>query len=99
MAAFSPAGGLSWASYLGGTFEESANGVALGPDGAVFVAGYSESSAFPTTAGAFQPTKAQADDAFVLKIGGAATSPEPNPSPTPTPGPQPFKLNLPLIVQ
>ena len=74
VAAFSPAGGLSWASY-------------------------SESSAFPTTAGAFQPTKAQADDAFVLKIGGAATSPEPNPSPTPTPGPQPFKLNLPLIVQ
>lgn len=72
VAAFSPTGALSWATYLGGTFDDTAKGIAVGPDGGVFVAGNAESFGFPTTAGSFQPVKVLVDDAFVVKIGGSS---------------------------
>lgn len=103
VAAFTPAGALSWATYLGGTFDDAAKGVAIGPDGGLVVAGYAESHGFPTTAGSFQPSKSMQNDAFVLKIGGQGNSPDPTPSPVPSPSPspieQPYRAYVPVIIR
>ena len=94
VAAFSPEGALSWATYLGGTFDDSVKGLAISPDGGVVVAGRAESHEFPTTAGSFQPTKALADDAFVAKIGGSSGSGGGNGGGETS---LPFQVNLPLL--
>jgi len=70
VASFSPTGSLNWATYLGGAFDDSVKGLALTPDGGIIAGGRAESHDFPTTAGSFQPVKALADDAFIVKIGG-----------------------------
>jgi hypothetical protein len=93
VAAFSPAGALSWATYLGGTYDDSVKGLALAPDGGIVAGGRAESHGFPTTEGAFQPVKALADDAFVVKIGGTGGG-----NPGPNPGPEkPYRVSLPMI--
>jgi hypothetical protein len=95
VAAFSPAGALSWATYLGGTFDDSVKGLALASDGGLIVGGRAESHGFPTTQGSFQPTKAMSDDAFVVKIGGASGG-DPGPGPGPDPA-KPFRVSLPVV--
>jgi hypothetical protein len=97
VAAFSPTGALSWATYLGGTFDDVAKGVDIGPDGGLVVAGYAESSGFPTTVGSFQPTKAMQSDAFVLRIGGQGNNPDPTPGPDPIE--QPYRAYVPVIIR
>lgn len=95
VAAFTPAGALGWATYLGGTFDDTAGGVAVAPDGGVVVAGRAESHGFPTTQGSFQPAKAMQDDAFVVKIGGARNGGGGNPG-----DPQkPYRVMLPMVVR
>lgn len=89
VAAFSPTGALNWATYLGGTFDDTAKGLAIGPDGGVFVTGNTESFGFPTTVGAFQPAKVLVDDAFIVKIGGAGN--------TGGGGPKPYSVYLPVV--
>ena len=37
VASFDAAGSLSWGSYLGGSDDDLVNGVALGPDGDVYI--------------------------------------------------------------
>ncbi|WP_080507532.1 SBBP repeat-containing protein [Bryobacter aggregatus] len=72
---------LVYGSYLGGKSHDMARGVALGTGGAIYVAGGTYSSDFPTTPGAYQ-TKGgvvessssydgAADDAWVMKINAA----------------------------
>lgn len=51
-----PGGTVIWSTYLGGTADDYARGVALGPDGDVYVIGYTTSRAFPVTAGAWRTT-------------------------------------------
>ncbi len=91
VAAFGPAGALSWATYLGGTYDDSVKGLALAPDGGIVAGGRAESHGFPTTAGAFQPAKALADDAFVVKIGGSTGGGGGGGAP------KPYRVALPMI--
>jgi hypothetical protein len=64
-------GSLLFSTYLGGTGNESARGVAVHPTGGVYVVGRTTSSDFPVLA-AIQPTYGGgADDAFVTRLDGA----------------------------
>lgn len=76
VARLSAGGALLWSSYLGGSKEDRATGVAIGGDG-VFVTGRTFSNAgagltaFPTTAGAFDTSFNSiffTNDAFVSKF-------------------------------
>ena len=57
-------------TFLGGMYPEEARGVALDPAGNVYVTGVTNSPDYPTTAGAFQPTRpgTSGDEAFVAKL-------------------------------
>ncbi len=55
-------------TYLGGTEEDDSTGIAVDPDGNVYVTGYTGSSDFPTTVGSFKPFYSGGDDAFVTKL-------------------------------
>lgn len=46
---------VEYASFLGGGNTDQIEGVAVGPDGTIYVAGYTHSHDFPATPGAFQP--------------------------------------------
>ena len=64
---------LLFSTYLGGGDSEAANAVALGGNGHVYVAGYTENtgeavSEFPTTQGAFSETPAGERDAWIARI-------------------------------
>ena len=70
VAKINPAGSeLVYSTFLGGTYSDSAYGIALDSGGDVFVAGATQSPDFPTTSGAFQPaTGLPRYSAFVTKI-------------------------------
>jgi uncharacterized repeat protein (TIGR01451 family) len=69
-------GALSYATYLGGSRNDDAYAIALDTHGGAYVAGETNSTDFPTSAGVYDPTcgsdglcnGAYAPDAFVLKI-------------------------------
>lgn len=48
--------GLVYSTYLGGSSDDSAQGIALGNAGAAYVVGTTQSSNFPHTTGAYQAT-------------------------------------------
>ena len=58
---------LTYASYLGGSAEDDAYGIAIDGSGNAYVTGQTASTDFPHTTGAF-PTNAGGLDAFVSKI-------------------------------
>ena len=65
--------GLAYATYLGGTGDDAANGIALDSSGHAYLSGQTNSADFPTTSGAFQTTyggaaAGLAGDAFVAKL-------------------------------
>jgi len=68
----SGASSLVYSTYFGGTangsFGDSADAVALDPSGHVYIAGYAESSNFPTTSGAFQTVNNANGKPFVAKF-------------------------------
>ncbi|MGH9139590.1 MAG: hypothetical protein ACRD2I_00460, partial [Vicinamibacterales bacterium] len=70
---------IAYASYLGGAVDDRAFGVAWdASSGGVYVTGTSNSSNFPTTAGAFRPGTPGgpfAAEAFVVKLDPAASLP------------------------
>lgn len=59
---------LVWSTFLGGSAEEGFGTVGLTPGGDVVIGGYTLSSDFPITPGAFQPLLAGQSDAFVAKL-------------------------------
>lgn len=62
---------LLFSTYLGGTFDDGATGVAVDPSGRIWVTGYTVSPDFPITPGAPQPTHATggfSSDAFLAQI-------------------------------
>ncbi|MCB9385321.1 MAG: SBBP repeat-containing protein [Bryobacterales bacterium] len=59
---------LMHSSYLGHGDEDACNAIAVNAQGEVFVAGYTRSMDFPSTAGVLQATQAGERDAFVTKI-------------------------------
>jgi len=65
-----PAGtALLFSTYLGGSSLELADSVAIDQNGAAYVAGWTRSADFPTTAKVFQPSFAGGNrDVFVVKI-------------------------------
>jgi hypothetical protein len=68
---------LLYSTYIGGSGEEAAFGVAVSAKGSAYVTGYTLSSNFPTTPGAFQrvnghgtcPNEPYCADAFVTRLG------------------------------
>lgn len=62
---------LTFSTFLGGLTYDQARGVRLNVQGEAFVVGLTDSRAFPTTPGAYKPTRTQSggqDDAFVTKL-------------------------------
>jgi hypothetical protein len=60
---------LVYSTYLGGSSDDEGHGIALDASGDVYVTGWTASSNFPTTTGAFQTTSGGGyDDAFVTKL-------------------------------
>src|SRR6266480_1519865 len=70
-----PAGAapLVYSTYLGGSSDDFGQGIAVDAAGNAYVTGYTGSTNFPTTAGAFQIANAGSNDAFVTKIAGFST--------------------------
>jgi hypothetical protein len=70
IAKLNPAGSaLVYATYLGGSYDDEGEGIAVEPIGNVYVTGLTASPDFPTTAGAFQRVMGGGyDDAFVTKL-------------------------------
>ncbi len=63
---------LAYSTMIGGSNGwDYAYGVAMGPDGDVFTCGETNSSDFPTTAGAYATSLSGAGDAFVMKFNTA----------------------------
>ena len=68
---------LVYSTYLGGTgtiTPEVANGIAVDSTGNAFIAGVTNSTDFPVTAGAYQVAFNGVSDAFVTKINPAGTA-------------------------
>ncbi len=69
---------LVYSVYIGGSGTDGGRGIALDPSGNAYVAGFTASTDFPTTAGAFQRRHGGGSsdfplDAFVLKLGPEGT--------------------------
>ncbi len=67
---------LSYATYLGGGADSSdsaGNAIAVDNAGDAYVTGYTTSTSFPTTTGAYSATNSGATDAFVTKLNHTGT--------------------------
>ena len=66
---------LAYSTYLGGSGGDSGNGVAVDASGNAYIVGWTSSSNFPTTPGAFRTTYPGADlDAFVSKLNATGSA-------------------------
>jgi len=66
---------LIYSTYLGGTGTTQGNAIALDASNNAYITGYTQSTAFPTTAGAFQTTcKCNASVSFVTKLNSSGTA-------------------------
>jgi YD repeat-containing protein len=63
---------LAYSTFLG--YSGQANAVAVDPSGNAYVTGYTGSSSFPTTSGAYQTSLSGATDAFVSKLNSAGSA-------------------------
>jgi hypothetical protein len=70
----SPAGALVFSTYLGGSVNDGAVGVALDSSGSVYVTGYANSTDFPT-ANPLQATNPGGQSGFIAKITLATNTP------------------------
>jgi hypothetical protein len=70
VAKLNPAGtALLYSTFLGGNGQETNEGIAIDAQGNAYVTGYTQSTDFPITAGAFQSTTGQfRQDVFVSKL-------------------------------
>ena len=59
---------LTYATFIGGSNQDSATGVVLDGNQNAYLAGSTKSSDFPVTPGAFQPVYRGSGDAFFLKL-------------------------------
>ncbi len=71
---------LLYSTYLGGSVTDSADGIALDSSGNAYVAGFTDSTNFPTTSGAFQTSNngisspCCSGNAFVTKLNPTGTA-------------------------
>ncbi len=61
-------GALTYSTYLGGSSNDLATGVALDSSGNAYMTGITISSNFPTTSSVFQKTSGGGDDSFVAEV-------------------------------
>jgi hypothetical protein len=74
VAKLNPAGdALVWSTYLGGRGRDTGYGVAVGADGAVYVAGVTESADFPRNKAVKDTYGGGPSDAFVTKLNASGT--------------------------
>jgi hypothetical protein len=67
--------GVLYSTYLGGSAEDRATGVAVGPNGNADVSGFTTNATFPTTTGAYQTTYGGgARDAFFTEFNATGTA-------------------------
>jgi hypothetical protein len=60
--------GLSYSTFLGGTSHEVGRAIAVDGSGYAYVAGWTQSSGYPTTVGAYDVSFYGMEDAFVTKV-------------------------------
>ena len=65
---------LVYSTYLGGAGVDSALGIAVDSAGNAYVAGFTQSPDFPTTASAFQPTFHGSQDATLTKLNATGSA-------------------------
>ena len=65
---------IAWSTYLGNAGEDRAENLTIDSTGNAYVVGWTGSSSFPTTTGAYQTAKNGGTDAFVSKITAAGTA-------------------------
>ncbi len=65
---------LTFATFLGGSSSEWSYGIAVDGSGAAYVTGWTWSSTFPTTSGAFDQSFNGASDAFVVKLNASGST-------------------------
>jgi len=65
---------LTFSTYLGGSGDDRAYGLALDGSQNVYITGGTTSTNFPTTSGAFQPSLHGSSDAFICKLNSAGSS-------------------------
>jgi hypothetical protein len=68
------ASALTWGTYLGGSGDDTPEAIIVDAAGQSYICGGTDSSDFPTTAGAFDTTYNGAGDAFVTKLNAAGSS-------------------------
>jgi len=84
---------LLYTTFLGGSSRDESYGITVDASGATYVTGWTGSSDFPTTPGAFDTSfDGRGGDAFVVKLGMGAV---PTPTPTSTNTPTPTSTNMP----
>jgi hypothetical protein len=66
--------GLVYSTYLGGSGQDAAYGIAVDSAGNAYVTGFTGSTDFPTTAGAFDTTHNGGTDAFVTKLNASGSA-------------------------
>jgi beta-propeller repeat-containing protein len=70
---------IIYSTFIGGTGQDEARGIAVDPSGNAYVVGRTNSNNFPITAGAFQTLLSgpqfRSHDAFVLKLNADGTAP------------------------
>jgi hypothetical protein len=65
---------LVYATFHGGQAEDQATGIAIDANGAAYLSGFTSSTDFPVTAGAYRTTLSGAPDAFLAKLNAAGTA-------------------------
>ncbi|MCC7551872.1 MAG: SBBP repeat-containing protein [Methanobacterium sp.] len=74
VAKFKSTGEIIYCTLVGGTGADTANSLAIDSEGNAYVTGFTSSTDFPTTAGAYQTTKIGAQDAFVFALNPTGTA-------------------------
>ena len=65
---FDPSGTLLYSTFLGGAQTDQGQAIVVDPAGDAWVGGYTQSSDFPVTQGAYQSTSGGGQDAFLAEI-------------------------------
>lgn len=65
---------LEASSYIGGIADEKANDIKVAPSGTIYVAGWTDSTDFPTTSGAYDESANDEEDVFVSRFSSDLTT-------------------------